>query len=159
RVERHAVRVQSDVVAREQVAPAPRVTPTRAAVLATAAAAGTAAVVASRRPPERVGSRQVVAPPEPPPQKASFAARKRVLAEQPGRPLDKEKMRNVRAERAAEAPKVKVVTPNVQPRPVEAAKGGPRATPQGAPTAQEDRAMKERRGQPEAAGPQANVPQ
>src|SRR5262249_19878915 len=39
RVERHAVRVQSDVIARAQVAPAPRVTPTRAAVLATAAAA------------------------------------------------------------------------------------------------------------------------
>jgi hypothetical protein len=159
RVDRHAVHVQPDAVARAEVAPAPRITPTRAAVLATAAVAGTAVAVAAHRPPERVLSRQVVARTEPPPPRASFAARERLLAEQPGRPLDQEKMRNVRAERPAEAPKVKVVTPNVQPRPVEAAKGGPRATPQGAPTAQEERAMKDRRGQPEAAGPQANAPQ
>ena len=159
RVDRHAVRVQSDAVARAEVAPAPRIAPTRAAVLATAAATGTAVAVAAHRPPERVLSRQVVARTEPPPPRASFAARERLLAEQPGRPLDQERMRSVRAERPAEAPKVKVVTPNVQPRPVEAAKGGPRGTPQGAPTAQEERAMKDRRGQPEAAGPQANAPQ
>jgi hypothetical protein len=159
RVERHAVRVQPDAIARAQVMPVPRVTPTRAAILATAAAVGTAAVVASHRPPDRVINRQVVARTEPPPPKPSFAARERLLAEQPGRPPEPEKMRNVRAERAAEAPKVKVVAPNVQPRPIEAAKGGPRGAPQGAPTAQEERAMKDRRGQPGAGGPQANAPQ
>ena len=155
RVDRHAVRVQSDVVARAEVTPVPRITPTRAAILATAAAAGTAAAVASHRPPDRVMNRQVVARTEPPAPKPSFAARERLLAEQPGRPPEPEKMRSVRAERPAEAPKVKMVAPNVQPRPVEAAKGGP----QGGPTAQDERAMKDRRGRPEAAGPQANAPQ
>jgi len=155
RVERHAVRVQQDVVARGQVEAVPSIAPTRTALLAAGAAAAGAAAVAAHRPPRAALERQVVARTEPAPQKPSFAQRSQLLSSQPGRPLDTEKMRSVRAERSAETPRVKVVAPSGTPRPIEAAKGGP----QGGPTAQEERGTKDRRGRPEAGGPQANVPQ
>jgi len=152
RVERHAVAVQRDVVAREQVTNVAAVTPSRASVIAAGAAvAGAAAVAAVRHPPAAVLNRTVVArtaPPAPPP---SFASRASMLSSQPGRPLDADKLRGIGGARSAESPKVKVVTPSVTPRVPEksAAKGGPpgRQTTQG-------RAVNERPGAAPSGVPQ-----
>jgi len=153
RVERHAVAVSRDVVARQPVTNFATVTPTHASVLAAAAVGGAAAVAAVHRPPERVLTRQVVARTQPPAPPPSFATRASLLSSQPGRPLDNRKLQTLRTERpAAEAPKVKVVSPSVTPRPIEqgVAKGGPRAAPGG--QAQEERAARERKGGPQPGG-------
>ena len=166
RVERHVVRVPRDVADRQPVTPVAAIAPTRAAVIAAGAAAAGAAV-ASHRPPREALNRQVVARTQPPPPKPSFEATSRQLASQPGRPLAPQEMQRLRSdrptnERAAEAPKVKVVSPNVTPRAPERAnaKGGPAATPPsaqgrpGAPTAQEERGRERRQGQQAGQVPQ-----
>ncbi len=149
RVDRHAVAVSRDVVARGQVTNIAAVTPSHAAVIAAGAAvAGGAAVAAARRPPSAALSRQVVARTTPPAHTPSFAARSSLLTSQPGRPLEAEKMKGIRTERATDAPRVKMVSPNVTPRALEkgAAKGGPAP---GGQTSQEERAFKERKGGPQ----------
>ncbi|HZI83052.1 MAG TPA: DUF6600 domain-containing protein [Casimicrobiaceae bacterium] len=149
RVDRHAVAVPHDVVAREHVSNVAAVTPSHAAVIAAGAAiAGGAAVAAAHRPPAAVLNRQVVARTAPPAHTPSFAARASLLSSQPGRPLEAEKMKALRSERAAEAPKIKVVSPTVTPRALDkgAGKGGG-AVPGG--QAQEERAYKERKGGPQ----------
>ena len=152
-VERHAVRVSREVVERQPVSHVAAITPTHAAVLAAGAAAGAVAVAAAHRPPERALTRQVVARTQPPAAAPSFSARSSLLSQQPGRPLDAEKMRSVRTERAAEAPRVKMVSPGVTPRALD--KGQARAGPGGAGPAgqaQEERAAKQRRGPPQPGG-------
>ncbi|TMH58678.1 MAG: hypothetical protein E6H53_10210, partial [Betaproteobacteria bacterium] len=125
----HAVQVSRDVVAREQVTHVAAVTPSHAALIAAGAAvAGGAAVMAAHKPPAAALSRQVVAKTAPPSPTPSFASRASALASQPGRPLEAEKVKGMRNERAAEAPKLKMVAPNVTPQPI--AKG---AGPQGGP--------------------------
>ncbi|HEX8013484.1 MAG TPA: DUF6600 domain-containing protein [Casimicrobiaceae bacterium] len=162
-VSRNAVRVSSEVIARERVTPVAAVAPSRAAVLAVGGtAAGGAAVAAVRRPPAAVLRREVVAKTAPPAPPASFAARSSLLASQPGKPLEAEKATRLRTERAAEAPKVKMVAPGVRPQPL--AKGAPqagpgpqqerpkerRAAPQGAPVPQPPVSAQERfKGQPQ----------
>ena len=164
-VSRHAVQVSRDVIAREQVTHVAAVAPSHAAVIAAGlAVAGGAAAVAAHRPPATALSRQVVAKSAPPAPTPSFAARSSQLASQPGRPLEAEKLKGMRTERASEAPKVKMVAPSVTPQPLakgaapqggqQERKGGPQGAPGGQPPqggqAQEER-FKERKGPPQGA--------
>jgi hypothetical protein len=148
RVDRHAVALQRDVIAREQVTNVAAVAPSRASVIAAGAvAAGAAAAAAAHHPPAAALDRQVVARTAPPPRTPSFAARQSFLSAQPGRPLDADKMKAARSEHPAEAPKVRVVSPQGFPRTPEraAAKSGPAPS---TPAAPEARAATERRQAP-----------
>jgi hypothetical protein len=153
-VARHAVPVSREVIARGQVMPVAAITPSHAAVLAAGAAVAGAAVVAAHRPPAGALSRQVVAKTAPPAPKPSFAAKASLLASQPGKPLEAEKLKGMRTERAAEAPKVKMVAPNVTPQAISKGPGAKGAGPQGGPSPQSERAFKEER----KGGPQGGAP-
>jgi len=123
-IARHAVPVSRDAMAREQITTVAAVTPSHTSVLvAGAAAAGAAAVVvAGRRPPPSALSRTVVARTAPPAAAPSFAAKASLLAAQPGKPLEAEKVTRIRDEHKVEGPKIKMVAPSVTPQPI--AKGG-----------------------------------
>jgi hypothetical protein len=125
-VARHLVPVSPAVVAREPVGPVAAIAPSRASVLAAGAvAAGAAAAVAvARRPPAAVLARPVVAKTPPPPAPTSFAAKASLLAAQPGKPLEPEKLKSLQPARAAEAARIKVVAPTVTPQPLSKAGGG-----------------------------------
>ncbi len=121
----HAIALAPGQIARASVTPVAAITPTRASVLAVAAVAGgAAAVAAARRPPAAVLSRQVVARTAPPPPPPAFAAKAQLLAAQPGKPLETEKLKGLAPARTAEATKVKVVQPSVTPQPLNKAGGG-----------------------------------
>ena len=177
-VARHAVPVSRDVIAREQVTHIAAVAPSHAAVIAAGAAVagGAAAVaIAGHRPPSAVLSRQSVAKSAPPPPPSSFAARASLLAAQPGKPLEAEKLTKIKTERGTDAPKVKMVAPSVTPQPLSksgSGKGSPsdqagaqdrmrdfKGPPsQGGPAPQDDSAMKGRKDKGAAQGGAA-VPQ
>jgi hypothetical protein len=164
-VHAEAVSVSRDVIARQQVTAVAAVAPTRASVIAAAAAGGAAVAVA--KPRAQILDRRVVAKAAPPPPPPSFAAKEQVLAAQPGKPLDPEKLKTVRRERPAEQ-NVKVVAPpsgaaSAALKPLPPAKGGPEekrggqpptaAVPQ--PPQERGGPKEERRGPP----PTAAVPQ
>jgi hypothetical protein len=97
-----------------------------------------------RRPPAQAFTRQVVAKTPPPPAKVSFAAQRERLAQQPGKPLDDEERKELRARlpaagpaaSAAAAPAVKVVAASASaPRALR-----PRAGASGAAAANEPQA-------------------
>jgi uncharacterized protein DUF6600 len=150
-VARHMVPVSHDVIARERVTHIAAVAPSHASVIAAGAvvAGGAAAVIAGHRPPAAALSRRVVAKTAPPPPPPSFAAKASLLATQPGRPLEAEKLTRIKTERAAEGPKVKLVAPSVTPQPL--VKGATGKGPaQGGRAPQEER-FKERKGAPQGA--------
>jgi hypothetical protein len=124
-VARHVVPVTPAMVAREPVTPVAAVAPTRASVLAVAAVAagGAAAVAIAKRPPSAVLARPVVAKTAPPPPPPSFASKSSLLAAQPGKPLESEKLKTIQPAPAAAA-KVKVVAPSATPQPLNKAGGG-----------------------------------
>ena len=163
-VHREAVSVSRDVIARQPVSAVAAVAPTRASVIAAAAAGGAAVAVA--KPKQAILDRHAVAKAAPPPPAPSFAAKAQVLASQPGKPLDTEKLNSLRRERPAER-NVKVVAPpsgaaSAALKPLPPAKGGPEekrggqpptaAVPQ--PPQERGGAKEERRGPP----PTAAVP-
>ena len=176
-VARHAVHVSRDLIEREQVTHIAAVAPSHAAVIAAGAAvAGAAAAVAIRRPPAAVLSRSVVAKTAPPAPAPSFAAKASLLAAQPGKPLEAEKLTRIKTDRGPEAPKLKMVAPTVTPQPLgkgPAGKGSPiekaagpvpkqpqdrmrefkGPPPQGGQAPQDERALKERKdkGAPQGA--------
>ena len=125
-VARHAVPVSRDVMAREQVTSVAAVAPSHTSVIAAGvvAAGAAAVVVAGRRPPPSALSRTVVARTAPPPPAPSFAAKASLLAAQPGKPLEAEKLTRIRDEHKVEAPKVKMVAPSVTPQPLAKGTGG-----------------------------------
>jgi hypothetical protein len=171
-VARNHVAVTRDIVTREPVSNVVAVAPSRTSVLAVgAAAAGAAAAVAvAKRPSQQVQERRIVAKTAPPPPPPSFAAKAPLLAAQPGKPLEPEKLKGMQPGRAVEKEKIKVVSPTVTPQPLskEGGKGaraeraatpGPAPTPPGAaavPRPPQERAMKEGKGGPP---PSAAVPQ
>ncbi|HEV2978706.1 MAG TPA: DUF6600 domain-containing protein [Casimicrobiaceae bacterium] len=166
-VARHLVPVSPAVVAREPVGAVAAIAPSRASVLAAGAvAAGAAAAVAvARRPPAAVLARPVVAKTPPPPAPTSFAAKASMLAAQPGKPLEAEKLKSLQPARAAEAARIKVVAPTVAPQPLSKAGGGQGAHneraaapgPAAAGAATVSRPP-ERKGAPSAAVPQPPAP-
>jgi len=126
-VARHAIQVPRDAMARQTVSPVAAVTPTHASVLAVGAvAAGAAAAIAvAKRPPPAVLARPVVAKSPPPPPPAPFAAKASLLAAQPGKPIEPEKLKAIQPARPVEtAAKVKVVTPTAAPQPLNKAGAG-----------------------------------
>ena len=169
-VARNVVPVPREVITREPVSNVVAVAPSHASVLAAgAAAAGAAAAVAvAKRPPAAALERRVVAKTAPPPPPPSFATKASLLAAQPGKPLEPEKMKGMAPARPTEA-KVKVVAPTVTPQPLSKEGGGKGAraeragtagpTPQGAqaPQPPQERAAREGKGGPPPHG--AQVPQ
>jgi hypothetical protein len=170
-VARNIVPVSREVITREPVSNVVAVAPSHASVLAVgAAAAGAAAAVAvAKRPPPAALERRVVAKTAPPPPPPSFATKASLLAAQPGKPLEPEKLKGMAPARAAETAKFKVVAPTATPQPLSKEGGGkgaraeraatPGPTPPGAaavPQPPQERAMREGKGGP----PQgAQVPQ
>jgi hypothetical protein len=171
-VARNVIPVPREVITREQVSNVVAVAPSHASVLAAGAVAGGAAagVAAAKRPPSAALERRVVAKTAPPPPPPSFATKASLLAAQPGKPLEPEKLKGMPPARAAEA-KVKVVTPTVTPQPLSKEGGGkgaraeraatPGPTPSGAaavPQPPQERAMRERKGAPPPQGAEAPRP-
>jgi hypothetical protein len=170
-VARNVIPVPREVITREPVSHVVAVAPSHASVLAAgAAAAGAAAAVAvAKRPPPAALERRVVAKTAPPPPPPSFASKASLLAAQPGKPLEPEKLKGMAPARAAETAKFKVVAPTATPQPLSKEGGGkgaraeraatPGPTPPGAaavPQPPQERAMREGKGGP----PQgAQVPQ
>ena len=165
-VARNVIPVPREVITREPVSHVVAVAPSHASVLAVgAAAAGAAAAVAvAKRPPPAALERRVVAKTAPPPPPPSFATKASLLAAQPGKPLEPEKLKGMAPARAAETAKFKVVAPTATPQPLSKEGGGKgaraerAATPGAAtvPQPPQERAMREGKGGP----PQgAQVPQ
>lgn len=174
-VARHRIPVSTDVVAREPVSQVVAVAPSHTSVLAVgvAAAGAAVAVAVARRPPPAAMERTVVAKTAPPPPPPSFATKAPLLAAQPGKPLEPEKLKGMQPARAAEAAKFKVVAPTGTPQPLSKEGGGkgaraeraatPGPTPPGAATAPQppqERATREGKGArtERAATPDATPP-
>jgi hypothetical protein len=161
-VARNHIAVSRDVVTRQPVSNVVAVAPSRTSVLAVGApaAGATTAVPATKRPPQAALERRVVAKTAPPPPPPSFATKAPLLAAQPGKPLEPEKLKGMQPARAAEAQKIKVVAPTAAaPQPLSKEGGGkgaraeraatPGPTPPGAATAPQppqERAMREGKG-------------
>jgi hypothetical protein len=141
-----AVNVPREEVTRARVEPVASVAPSRASVIAAAGVAG-AAAAAVKRPSEAALSRRVVAKTTPAATPPSFAARQQLLAAQPGKPLEAEKLNTVRSQRNAPERNVKVVAPSTAAiKPLPAAKG---AVPGG--QAQQERALRQEKQAPATA--------
>jgi len=141
-----AVNVPREEVTRARVEPVAAVAPSRASVIAGAAVAG-AAVAAVKRPSEAALNRRVVAKTTPAATPPSFSARQQLLAAQPGKPLEAEKLNSVRSQRNAPARNVQVVAPSTAAiKPLPAAKG---AGPAG--QAQQERALRQEKQAPATA--------
>ncbi|TMH24901.1 MAG: hypothetical protein E6H64_00425 [Betaproteobacteria bacterium] len=123
-VARNVIPVPREVITREPVSHVVAVAPSHASVLAVgAAAAGAAAAVAvAKRPPPAALERRVVAKTAPPPPPPSFATKASLLAAQPGKPLEPEKLKGMAPARATETARFKVVAPTVTPQPLSSAK-------------------------------------
>jgi hypothetical protein len=174
-VARNHIAVSRDVVARQPVSNVVAVAPSHTSVLAVGAAAAgaTAAVAVAKRPPPAALERRVVAKTAPPPPPPSFATKASLLAAQPGKPLEPEKLKGMQPARAVEAQKIKVVAPTATPQPLSKEGGGKGAraeraatqgpTPPGAattPQPPQERAMREGKGRPaEQAAPAPQPPQ
>ena len=170
-VARNVIPVPREVITREPVSHVVAVAPSHASVLAVgAAAAGAAAAVAvAKRPPPAALERRVVAKTAPPPPPPSFATKASLLAAQPGKPLEPEKLKGMAPARATETARFKVVAPTVTPQPLSKEGGGkgaraeraatPGPTPPGAaavPQPPQERAIREGKGGPSQG---AQVPQ
>ena len=137
-VSKAAVHVSREMIVSAPVADVPLVAPTRRSVHGATARA--------EKPPSGVFERPVVARSAPPPVHPDFAAQEQQLTAKPGKPLDEEARKRLKATPQAQAPVVKVVTPTevapptLPPPPtapgtaVRGARGKPDATPQ--PTAE-----------------------
>jgi hypothetical protein len=159
-VARNVIQVPREVIVRQPVSNVVAVAPSRTSVLAAgAAAAGGAAVAVAKRPPQAAMERRIVAKTAPPPPPPSFATKAPLLAAQPGKPLEPEKLKGMQPARAAEAQKIKVVAPTaVTPQPLSKEGGGkgaraeraatPGPTPGAATPTQppQERAMREGKG-------------
>jgi hypothetical protein len=142
-----AVSVSRDELTRARVEPVAAVAPSRASVIAAAGVAGAAAAVAVKRPSEAVLTRRVVAKTTPAAQPPSFAARQQLLAAQPGKPLEAEKLNTVRSQRSAAERNVKVVTPSTAAiKPLPTVKGGAPGA-----QAQQERALRQEKQGPATA--------
>jgi hypothetical protein len=168
-VARNVIQVPREVITRQPVSNVVAVAPSRTSVLAAGAAAtGGAAVAVAKQPPQAAMERRIVAKTAPPPPPPSFATKAPLLAAQPGKPLEPEKLKGMQPARAAEAQKIKVVAPTVTPRALSKEGGGkgaraeraatPGPTPPGAatpPQPPQERAMREGKG---ARGERAATP-
>jgi hypothetical protein len=133
-VGRTAIRVTRDMVATAPVAMIAPVAPTERSVRG-------AAAQGDKPPPPRVFERPVVARTAPPAAHVGFAAQQQRLTAQPGKPLDDDARKELRAAATAPAPVVKVVAPTqtAQPTvrpPAVAPAAAPQATTPPAPAAQ-----------------------
>jgi hypothetical protein len=143
-VSRAALRLAPEAVIKAQVSPIAAVAPTPVSVRGPAQP--------GRQPPAQVLDRQMIAKTAPPPAPVPFATKERVLAENPGKPLDRSTMGTLKPFVPVPAPKIQLVTP--------AQTAGPAAappTPRGQP---EQRAKAGQRGEPAAPGtaPQQGLP-
>ena len=119
-VNRVAVPVSAQQLARVQVSARAPVAPAREAVLG--AHANTAGRVAA--PPPAVVNRPVLAKTQPPPPPPPFAARQQALAQHPGQPLPRGELQRMRPGNTPAAhPQVKVVAPS-RPAPLPPARPG-----------------------------------
>jgi hypothetical protein len=147
-----AVAVTPEVVMRQPVGAVAAVTPSRASLIA-AGAVG-AAAVAVAKPAASVLTRHAVAKTTPPPPPPSFAAKSQLLAAQPGKPLETDKINSLRPPKTVAERNLKVVGPSAPGapaiKPVPLAKGRG-AQPEDAAT--RDRGSREdKRGSAAAAG-------
>ncbi len=109
-VSRAALRVEREALAQAQVTPVAAVAPMAASVRGGASE--------GRKPPAQVLERQTIARTAPPPASVPFAAKERLLAENPGRPLDRSAVGAMKSVTPAPAPKVQVVAPTRAAGPV-----------------------------------------
>ena len=105
-VSRNAVAVNEQQMSRTPVVSRAAVAPVREAVLGPNA--GTASRAAA--PSQAIASRQVIAKATPPPQRASFAARQQVLTQNPGQPVNRQQLQQLRPA-SAPAPQVRQAPP------------------------------------------------
>ena len=135
-VQRAAVTVDARTIQSAQVVAAVPVAPARASIVG-------AAAPAQARPNAQVMERAVIAKQAPPPAPPSIQQREEALKRQPGKPLDQAELQKIAPQNAAARPNVKVVQPNVAPKPMPATAAS--APEKGAP---------QRGAQPSAAGGQ-----
>ena len=109
-VARAALRVPREAVVRATVTAVAEVAPTQASVHGAAARGA--------KPPSRVLERRVVATTKPPAAPVGFAAKERVLAAKPGKPLDPAAISALKPDKPVAAPKVEVVAPVRDAKPV-----------------------------------------
>jgi hypothetical protein len=142
-VGRNAVRVPRERIERERVVSVAAVAPSHTSVLGTTAAvaAGATAAVAVKRPSQAVLARPAVAKVAPAPVPPSFESKASMMAAQPGKPLEAEKLNQLKPAKTGVERNVKVAVPA----------GGAAMTPKPLP---EVRKGEERKGPPA----QANVP-
>ena len=164
-VARAAVAVPREVVAKERVVSVAAVAPSHTAVMGVSAAAAAGAAVAAtiKRPPEAALARPVIAKTAPAPLPPSFASKASLLAAQPGKPLEAEKLSTVSPARARAERNVKLAAPagvaapapkQLPPsRQAEERKGPPQASTAPQPPKGQERVQEERKGP----APQANV--
>ena len=144
-VSRAALRLGREQVAAAQVSPIAAVAPTPVSVRGPAAP--------GHQPPAQALDRQMIAKTAPPAVAVPFASKERLLAENPGKPLDRSAMGTLKPFVPVPAPRVQVVAP--------AQTAGPAAAPPPAPRGQsEQRAKAGQRGEPAATGtaPAQGVP-
>jgi len=152
-VARTAVVVNESQLRRGPVNARAAVPPDRQAVLG--GHGNTASRVAA--PPREVVSRQVIARRAPPPPGPSFATRQQVLARQPGVPVSRPQLQQMRAANPpASAPRV-ITAPPARPRPLPAAGdrpgNPPNARPGNPPPANERPGMNAPAGRPQPGNP------
>ena len=144
-VSRAALRLGREQVAAAQVSPIAAVAPTPVSVRGPAAP--------GHQPPAQALDRQMIAKTAPPAVAVPFASKERLLAENPGKPLDRSAMGTLKPFVPVPAPRVQVVAP--------AKTAGPAAAPPPAPRGQsEQRAKAGQRGEPAVTGtaPSQGVP-
>jgi hypothetical protein len=152
-----AVAVPQETINRAPVGRVAAVAPSRASLVAAGAAGATTAAIA--RPSEGALTRRAIV--KTPPQAAtpSFASRAQLLATQPGRPLDADKLNSVRTQRGAIERNFKVATPSGAAAAKRLPGGGTSsATRAGAPP-QQERALRSERPAPAANSGVARPPQ
>ena len=108
-VSRAAVHVSRESLVRAPVAAAALVAPTQTSVHGTGAR--------TDKPPSRVFDRPVVARTAPPAAHVGFAAQQHRLIATPGRPLDENTRKELKAAPAVKAPTIKVITPAIVAQP------------------------------------------
>jgi len=116
-VARAALRVPQETVVRARVTAVAEVAPTRASVHGAAARGA--------KPPPRVLERPIVAKTRPPASPVGFAAKERVLAAKPGKPLEPAAISALKPDKPVAAPRVEVVAPAREARPVAAPPAAP----------------------------------
>jgi len=146
------VKAPKEVIESREVAEAAPVAPVEKSVRGSAQP--------GRRPPAQAFTRAVVAKTAPPPPKPSFAAQRERLAQQPGKPLDDDQRRQVRASLPAAGPAASAVAPAVKVVRARAAASAPvarepRQAEGSASEPREGRRAGERRAADQASAPRA----